>query len=240
MSGMFSASKAKKKVKEVKGDEKLKESASDVNGIDAKKSTMTGGAKEGTLTAFYSSGGTSMASNVLISHASSPSRDVLAFKEFHRLMKGGVKILKLSSNGVWQKKILTLSSECLTVQSRGKTVKKPVALVWVVDINKPLDAMDKAGKPIRTAKWADKPRHGHGGVFFEDIIGVNFGPSTAEIGKSPSGKAKSWEQKYDMESQLTVTTVNSEGRRSGFVFSFRRGEREKRSEERLNSFAASF
>ena len=48
----------------------------------------------------------------------------------------GVKVLKLSASGVWEKKILCVSDECLVVSSddgRMNVGAIPQALIWIKD-----------------------------------------------------------------------------------------------------------
>ena len=149
----------------------------------------------------------------------SASDSVTTFQRFHALLVAGVKVLKLSSSGVWQKKILTVSREALSVTnpSTGDTLENvPIALVWVSDEKgKSLDQMEKPGKPpIRSARFADKPRHGNGGIFMEEVTGMTFeegvdlGIGDAG-GRTPNGK--NWDRKYDLGSVLTVCTRDETG-----------------------------
>ena len=149
----------------------------------------------------------------------------------------GIRALKLSKSGIWEKKILCVSKESLTVTSPNGDfeLKVPIAMLWINDEkNKPLIALERNQKPINSCKWADRPRHGNGGIFFEDFQSMEFsedgitnGPGGAMevLPKSPPGKS-SWSSKYDMKSLMTIERITENGTYNHFVFCFRKGNME--------------
>ena len=79
-------------------------------------------------------------------------------------MVSGVKVLKLSSSGVWQKKILTVSREGLSVTNpnTGNTLQDvPIALVWVSD-----DKGKSLGQMEKVRAW------GRGGTVFSRSLQI--------------------------------------------------------------------
>jgi hypothetical protein len=100
------------------------------------------------------------------------------FQRFAELMSGeGARCLKLSTRGVWEKKILCVSDESVRLVTSDQQMQikfAPKSIIWIRDQGKSLAEMDRPGKPIRSTYWSSKPKHGCGGIDFSDVRKVKY------------------------------------------------------------------